>query len=87
MQPLRFQRSHTDGQVATSDVTSGGAITQSGVITIPGTTTLAAGAISDITLNNTGNDFTGTLTINSGRNVTMYTSDTFTVGNVTTTAT
>ena len=66
------------------NVTSGGAITQTGVLTIPGTTTLAAGAVSDITLNNTGNDFTGTLTINSGRNVTMYTSDTFTVGNVTT---
>jgi hypothetical protein len=50
-------------------VTAGGAITDGGNLIVPGTTTLAAGAGNDITLNN-NNDF-GTVAVTSGRNVTL----------------
>ena len=51
------------------NVTAGGAITDSGNLTVTGTTTLAAGAGNDITLNN-ANNFS-TVSISSGRNVTL----------------
>ena len=49
-------------------VTTNGAITQSGLITVPGTASFSAGA-NAITLTNTGNLFTGAVTLsNSGAN-------------------
>ncbi len=50
------------------NVTAGGAISQVGAIVVPGTTTLAAGAANNITLNNAGNNFS-TVGITSGNNV------------------
>ena len=52
-------------------VSSAGAITDSGALTVGGTTTLAAGAGNDITLDTAGNDFTGSVGITSGNNVAL----------------
>ena len=50
------------------DVTAGGAITQSGAITVPGTASFNAGA-NAITLTTAGNNFTGAVSItNPGSN-------------------
>ncbi|WP_080885985.1 hypothetical protein [Nitrospira japonica] len=54
----------------TLGVTTAGAITQSGALNVSGTTTLAAGATNDITLNNAGNVF-GTVGITNANNVTL----------------
>ncbi|MHB8815155.1 MAG: hypothetical protein ACYDAE_18035 [Steroidobacteraceae bacterium] len=51
------------GTSATLDVTSGGAITQSGALLVTGTTGLSGGAI---TLNNTSNAFNGSLFVTGG---------------------
>ncbi len=51
------------------NVTTGGALTQSGAVTVAATTTLAAGG-NDITLNNAANDFS-TVGITSGNNVAL----------------
>jgi len=51
------------------DVTAGGAITDSGTLTVTGTTTLAAGGSNNITLDNS-DDFS-TVIITSGNNVTL----------------
>ncbi len=53
----------------TLDVTAGGTITDSGNLTVTGTTTLVAGATNDITLNNSNNF--STVAITSGNNVTL----------------
>ncbi len=53
----------------TLDVTTAGAITDSGEVVVSGTTTLTAGAANDITLDN-ANDFS-TLSITSGNSVTL----------------
>jgi filamentous hemagglutinin family protein len=52
----------------TLDVTTAGALTQSGAVSVVGTTTLAAGAGNNITLNNAANDFS-TVGITNGNNV------------------
>jgi hypothetical protein len=54
----------------TLGVTASGAITQSGVLSVNGSATFAAGAGNDITLSNASNDFS-TVKITSGRNVTL----------------
>ena len=54
----------------TLDVTTNGALTQSGPLTVTGMTTLAAGAANDITLNNAANNFS-TVGITSGNNVAL----------------
>jgi filamentous hemagglutinin family protein len=54
----------------TLNVTASGLISDSGNLSVIGTTTLAAGAGNDITLNN-ANDFGGAVSITSGRNVTL----------------
>ncbi|HHJ15163.1 MAG TPA: filamentous hemagglutinin N-terminal domain-containing protein, partial [Gammaproteobacteria bacterium] len=54
---------------------TGAGLTQSGALTIGGTTTLAAGAGNDITLATAGNDFTGGVGITSGNNVTLVDSN------------
>ena len=48
-------------------VTSGSGITQSGSLTVSGSTELTAGSDNDITLGNSGNAFTGTIAITSGQ--------------------
>ncbi|MGB9430079.1 MAG: hypothetical protein WCC11_09465, partial [Gammaproteobacteria bacterium] len=53
------------------NVTTGGALTQSGALIIAGTTMLAAGAGNNITLNNASNNFTGLLSVTSADNVTL----------------
>ena len=58
----------------TLNVTAGGAITDSGNLVVTGTTTLAAGAGNDITLDSAGNNFS-TVAITSGRNVTLVDSN------------
>jgi len=54
----------------TLNVTAAGAITDSGAIKVTGTTTLAAGAANDITLDNL-DDFTGAVSITSAKDVTL----------------
>jgi hypothetical protein len=58
--------------------TAGGAITQSGAVVVPGTTTLAAGTANDITLTNASNDFS-TVGITSGNNVTLTDANALTI--------
>lgn len=54
--------------VGTLNVGTSGNITQSGALSVTGTTTLAAGAANNIILNNTGNDFAA-VTITNGNQV------------------
>ncbi len=54
----------------TLGVTTNGALTQSGAVTVTGITTLNAGAANNITLNNAGNNFS-TVGITSGNNVAL----------------
>ena len=61
------------------NVTTNGALTQSGVLNVAGTTTLAAGTGNDITLTNGGNNFT-TVAITSGRNVALTDADALDLG-------
>ena len=61
------------------NVTTSGAITDSGNLVVAGATTLAAGAGNDITLNSAGNNFS-TLGVNSGRNVTLVDSNALDLG-------
>ncbi|QBK05840.1 hypothetical protein DW355_14895 [Hylemonella gracilis] len=65
-------------------LTATGAISQTGALTIAGTTTLAAGANS-ITLDDTGNDFGGLLTITSGAAVALKDQNALTVMSTSTT--
>jgi len=52
-------------------VSSGGAITQNGALTVTGTTTLAAGSSNNITLDQAANALTGAISITSGNDVTI----------------
>ena len=61
------------------NVTAAGAITDSGNLNVTGTTTLAAGAGNDITLDSVGNNFS-TVAITSGRNVTLVDADALNLG-------
>ena len=72
------------------NVTTGGALTQSGAVTVAAITTLAAGG-NDITLNNAANDFS-TIGITSGNNVSLTDANALTInastasGNITVSA-
>jgi hypothetical protein len=72
------------------NVTTGGALTQSGAVTVAATTTLAAGG-NDITLTNGANDFS-TVGITSGNNVALTDANALTInastasGNITVSA-
>ena len=55
----------------TLGVTANGAITESGSLTVTGTTTLAAGAANNILLNNGNNDFIGAVVVTNGKDVTL----------------
>jgi hypothetical protein len=61
-------------------VTASGAITDSGALAVTGTTTLAAGAGNNITLNTAGNDFTGAVSITNGNDVTLVDTNAITLG-------
>ena len=61
------------------DATANGPISDSGNVTIAGTTTLAAGASHDITLDN-ADDFGGAVSIVSGNNVSLNDVNALTVG-------
>ena len=62
----------------TLNVTTNGALTDSGALVVAGTTTLAAGAANNITLNN-ANDFS-TVSITSGNDVTLVDTNALTLG-------
>jgi filamentous hemagglutinin family protein len=55
---------------ATLNLTTGGALTDTQAITVPGVTTITAGADNDVTLDVATNDF-GTVAVASGRNVSI----------------
>ena len=63
----------------TLDVSTGGAVTQSGALNVAGNATFAAGASNDITLSNATNDFS-TVAITSGRNVTVQDANALNLG-------
>ena len=53
------------------NVTAGGAITDSGNVSVAGTTTLAAGAAEQYHIGQCGSHLVGTVTITSGKDVTL----------------
>lgn len=63
----------------TLKLTTNGSITQSGALVVSGNTTLLAGAANDITLTNTGNDFS-TVIVTSGKNVALTDSNNLVLG-------
>lgn len=63
----------------TFNLTTSGAVTDSGTLAVTGTTTIDAGAGNDITLDTAANDF-GTVAIASGRHVTLRDTNGITVG-------
>lgn len=58
-------------------VTAGGGVTQSGALTVGGTTSIRAGSGSDVILTNAGNDFIGTVSITSGNHVALRDANAF----------
>ncbi|MDZ4200894.1 MAG: hypothetical protein U1C96_01960, partial [Gallionella sp.] len=73
----------------TFTLTAAGAITQTGAITQSagaGAVSITAGA-NDITLNNTGNNFTGSVSVVTGRNISLLDSDTLSLAAITSTGT
>jgi hypothetical protein len=70
----------------TLNVTTNGAITQSGPLSVAGITTLSVGPANDITLNNAANDL-GTISVTSGNNVTLVDSNAVDLGNATVSST
>jgi len=65
------------------DLTSNGPITQTGAITVGGTSSLTAGAANDITLNQAANNFTGAVSVVSGNNVTLVDNSALVLGSAT----
>lgn len=63
----------------TLGVTTAGAVTQSGPLTVTGLTTVAAGAANNITLNNPGNNFS-TVGVTSGNNVALMDTNALVLG-------
>ena len=61
-------------------LTASGPITQSGAITVAGTSSLSAGAGNNITLTDAGNDFVGPVGIGSGNNVSLVDANALTLG-------
>ncbi len=62
------------------NVTAGGLISDSGALAVTGTTTLAAGAANNIVLDTAGNNFTDTVGITSGNDVTLRDTNTLDLG-------
>ena len=67
--------------VTSLTVTAGGAVTQSGILTVSGDTSVGAGAGNNITLTNGSNDFTGGVRIVSGLNVGLQDTNAIVLGN------
>ncbi|MFO0880916.1 MAG: autotransporter-associated beta strand repeat-containing protein [Gemmataceae bacterium] len=65
---LSFAASSASGNLI---VTATGALTQSGPLTVTGTTSLTVGSANNITLNNPGNDFGGAVSIVSANAVSL----------------
>ena len=63
----------------TLNITTGGALTQSGSLAVTGVTTLATGSGNDITLNNVANDFSS-VTVTSANNVNFADANTLDLG-------
>ncbi len=63
----------------TLNITTGGALTQSGSLAVTGVTTLATGSGNDITLNNVANDFSS-VTVTSANNVNLADANTLDLG-------
>ncbi|MBI4971066.1 MAG: filamentous hemagglutinin N-terminal domain-containing protein, partial [Candidatus Omnitrophica bacterium] len=68
----------------TLDIVTSGAITQSGALTVTGTTTMISGAGTNITLTTAGNSFAGTLTL-SGADINVSAGAMMTLGAITAT--
>ena len=64
----------------TSDLTAGGAVTNSGTLEISGITTIAAGSSNNITLNSAANNFLAAVEITSGNDVAITDEDTIDLG-------
>ncbi|MBL8265847.1 beta strand repeat-containing protein [Steroidobacter sp.] len=74
----------TSNVAAGLTVAANGAITNAGAIVVGGPTTVTAGVGNDVTLNNTGNDFTGAVSVTSANNVTLVDANSLSLGNITT---
>lgn len=68
-------------------LTGNGAITQSAALAVAGTTAITAGAANSVTLANTGNDFSGSVSVVSGNDVSLIDSNAMTLGVVNATGT
>jgi len=64
---------------------TGGVITQSGALAVSGTTGITAGAGNNVTLNHTGNNFGGAVTVTSGADISLVDSNAMTVGAISST--
>lgn len=64
-------------------LTGNGAITQSAALVVAGTTAITAGAANNITLINSSNDFSGSVSVVSGNDVSLIDSNAITLGAVT----
>ncbi|WP_341917272.1 filamentous hemagglutinin N-terminal domain-containing protein, partial [Polaromonas sp. YR568] len=75
------------GSAATGNLAlvAAGAITQTGAVIVGGTTGITAGATNDVTLSNAANDFTGAVSIVSGRHVNINDANALVLGTITTT--
>ena len=62
-------------------LTTNGAVTQAQPLTVAGTTSIAAGAANDITLNDSSNSLVGAVRIVSGNNVALNDTSAFAFGN------
>ncbi|MDP8262468.1 MAG: hypothetical protein P9M13_04095, partial [Candidatus Ancaeobacter aquaticus] len=65
---------------------TGGDLTQSGALTVTGTTSITAGA-NDVTFSNTSNDFTGAVTVVSVKDLSLIDANAMSLGAVTSTGT
>ncbi|HEV2111989.1 MAG TPA: hypothetical protein VGT99_11600, partial [Gammaproteobacteria bacterium] len=71
------------GNLGVTDTT--GAISQSGVLTVAGTSSFSAAGANAVTLNNAGNDFTGAVTVANAGNVTLDEKNNLTLAGITAT--
>lgn len=76
---VSFDASSISGNL---DVTSSGAITQTGALSVTGTTTLSAGDDNAVTLGNEGNVFSELVTISSANNVTLVSAGNLAVADI-----
>jgi filamentous hemagglutinin family protein len=63
-------------------VLTGGALTQTAALAVTGTTAITAGATNNVTLDNANNNFTGALSVVSGKNISIIDSNAMTLAGV-----